>query len=160
MTTGRLLQINVNPEGGVPKRPVPSARLTRGGVEGDRQRNLKLHGGPDRAVCLLGVEVIHRLGAEGHPIAPGTTGENLTIEGLPWAELSPGDRLRVGSALLELASFTTPCKNIADSFIVGAFVRLSHKLHPGESRLYARVLEEGLVQAGDEVAWLPLQLRF
>jgi MOSC domain-containing protein YiiM len=50
--TGVLVQLNVS-RGGMPKLPVMFARVTKGGVEGDRQRNLKYHGGPDRAVCVF-----------------------------------------------------------------------------------------------------------
>lgn len=148
---GTVAQINVS-SGGVPKLPVERARVTRLGVEGDRQRNRRLHGGPSRAVCLFSVEVIERLRAGGHPIAPGSTGENLTIAGLDWAVLRPGDRLRIGESVeLQLTRYTIPCKNIAASFWDGDFTRMSHKLHAGESRIYARVLVEGEIAAGDEV---------
>lgn len=66
---GRVAQINVSP-GGVPKLPVASAQVTAQGLVGDRQKNLKYHGGPDRALCLWSLEVIETLLAEGHPIAP------------------------------------------------------------------------------------------
>jgi len=68
--SGTVHQISIS-QGGVPKRPVPSATVTETGVEGDRHRNPRLHGGPQRAVCLFSLEVIERLRAEGHPIAPG-----------------------------------------------------------------------------------------
>src|SRR5437899_862580 len=74
-------QINVS-NGGVPKHPVPEARITVDGVAGDCQRSPKIHGGPDRAVCLFSLEVIEALRAEGHSIAPGSSGENLTLAGL------------------------------------------------------------------------------
>ena len=80
MTAGRLLHVNVS-GGGVPKLAVPEARITRYGVEGDRQRDVTVHGGPLRAVSILGIEAIRRIAAEGHPIEPGTTGENLTTPG-------------------------------------------------------------------------------
>jgi len=51
------------------------------GVEGDRQLGATVHGGPHRAVSILGIEAIQRVAAEGHPIEPGSTGENLTTEG-------------------------------------------------------------------------------
>ena len=53
-------QINVS-DGGVPKRPVWEAKISERGWSGDRQRNLKFHGGPDRAVCLYSLELIERL---------------------------------------------------------------------------------------------------
>ena len=53
-------QINVS-DGGIPKQPVLEAKVAQDGVEGDRQQNLKVHGGPDRAVCLFSVELIQPL---------------------------------------------------------------------------------------------------
>ena len=147
----RIHQINVNPEGGVPKHRVASTQLLRGGVEGDHQRDLRFHGGPKRAVCLYSLERLKALAEEGHPARPGSMGENLTIEGLEWGAVRPGMRFAVGEALIEITSETTPCKNIGDSFAGGDFTRVSAKKHPGWSRLYASVLREGLVREGDPV---------
>ena len=146
--TGRIEQVSISP-GGVPKRAVSEARVTRDGLVGDWQLDRKHHGGPDRAVCLLSAELIARLNAEGHPIAPGTTGENLTVSGLDWPALVPGVRLAAGDVELEVVSYATPCKTIRDSFTEGRFERISQKTHPGESRLYARVIREGTVRPGD-----------
>lgn len=144
-------QINVS-NGGVPKLPVAEAEVTPGGIVGDRQRNRLFHGGPKRAVCLFPLEEIECLRAEGHPIAPGTTGENVTVAGLPWDRVVPGARLALGAeVVLEITSYTAPCKNIRDSFCDGEFTRISQKLHPGESRVYARVLHPGTVRPGDPV---------
>ena len=146
-----LHQISIS-DGGVPKLPVAEARITVNGVAGDRQRNLEVHGGVERAVCLFSLEVIAALQAEGHSIKPGASGENLTIAGLEWAGLKPGDRLRIGdTVLLEMLSYTSPCKYNAQWFANGEFSRISQKLHPGWSRLYARVLAEGVVRTGDRV---------
>jgi MOSC domain-containing protein YiiM len=153
---GRVVQVNVNPRGGVPKFAVPTAELTRDGVRGDRQRDRRFHGGPTRAVSLYAIERIEALRAEGHPIGPGTTGENLTLAGIDWGALRVGDRLRVGEWVeLEITAYTVPCSNIEESFADGAFTRISQKLHPGWSRLYARVIAEGAVRAGDPVEHLP-----
>jgi MOSC domain-containing protein YiiM len=152
---GRLHQINVS-DGGVPKRPVGEVRVTRDGLDGDWQRDRKHHGGPDRAVSLFALEVIRALQAEGHPIAPGTTGENLTIEGLAWAELRPGDRVRVGDdVVLELTGYADPCRTIQGSFADRRFGRIAQRHHPGDSRLYARVIAEGAIRPGDRVERLP-----
>ena len=152
--SGRVVQINVSP-GGVPKLPVPAAHVDTLGLEGDGHNDKLHHGGPERAVCLFSMELIEALRAEGHPIAPGTTGENLTLSGIDFAAIQSGDHLRVGEhVLLELTRHTTPCKNITDSFKDGDFTRISQKLHPGESRIYARVVEEGEVRAGDPVQLL------
>lgn len=144
---GSIFAINVS-NGGVPKRPTGSAWIAVNGVEGDRQRNRMVHGGPNRAVCLYSLELIEALRAEGHPIVPGSIGENLTLAAIDWAAMVPGAMVEAGSVLLELTSYTAPCKNIRESFVDGAFIRVSQKVHPGWSRLYARVLEEGILTPG------------
>lgn len=149
---GRVAGININPRGGVPKYAVPTAELTAEGVVGDKQRDRRFHGGPTRAVSLYSLERIAALREEGHPIAPGTTGENLTVSGLDWDKLVVGDRLLIGDWVeLEITGYATPCNNIVESFDEGEFKRISQKLHPGWSRLYARVLAEGVVHEGDAV---------
>ncbi len=85
--------INIKNDGGVPKFPVSNAYLGKNNVEGDKQNDLEYHGGPTRAVCLFSLERILALQKEGHPIQPGTTGENLTIEGLDWRLMKIGANL-------------------------------------------------------------------
>jgi MOSC domain-containing protein YiiM len=61
--------------------------------------------------------------------------------------------LRIGPDVrLEVTSYTVPCKQQTQWFKDGNFMRISQKKHPGWSRLYARVLAEGVVQPGDTVA--------
>ena len=146
-----IAQINVSP-GGVPKLPVPSARVTTLGLEGDAQRALEIHGGPERALCLFALEQIRALQAEGHSISPGAIGENLTVEGLDWERVVPGARLALGdSVVIEVTRYTAPCSNIKQSFAGGDISRVSQKRHPGWSRVYARVLETGAIKQGDPV---------
>ena len=151
--TGKVKQINVNPRGGVPKHAVASAEVTTTGVRGDKQRDRRFHGGPQRAVSLYSHERILALQAEGHPIAPGSTGENLTIGGLDWATIAVGDQLRIGDLLIEITAYAVPCNNISGSFADGLSKRISQKLHPGWSRLYAKVLVEATVYTGDPVVY-------
>ncbi|MGZ8474852.1 MAG: GNAT family N-acetyltransferase [Candidatus Limnocylindria bacterium] len=152
---GRLLHVNVS-RGGVPKRQVDVARITATGVEGDRQSAVTVHGGPHRAVSILGIEAIQRVAAEGHPIAPGTTGENLTTEGFDVSTLPPGTRLAIGEEVeLELAAPAGPCETIRESFIGGRFARLNGDRHPTDSRMYARVITEGEVRPGDPIVIRP-----
>jgi len=153
--TGRVHQVSVS-GGGVPKTAVDHAHVTLAGLAGDAQRDTRHHGGPDRAVCLFSLDVIHRLRAEGHPIAPGTAPENLTLAGLEWACLAPGDRLVFDAGpTLEIASYTRPCATIRGSFADGAVSRIHQGEHPGESRLCARVLVEGTVRPGQPVLHEP-----
>jgi MOSC domain-containing protein YiiM len=148
-----LHSINIS-DGGVPKLPRASCRVRTSGLEGDRQRDLRYHGGPDRAVSLYSLDLIRALREEGHPIAAGSTGENLTLVGVPWSAMQPGARLQIAGVVLELTRPAAPCKNIAGSFAAGDFSRISEKIHPGWSRFYARVLEEGVVTVGDHVTLL------
>ncbi len=146
-----LHQISVS-NGGLPKLRIPKARVTKEGVEGDRHRNAELHGGPDRAVCIFALEVIEALRKEGHSIVPGAAGENFTVAGLDWKHIEPGTKLSVGIEVkLEVLSYTAPCSQNTCWFADGDFSRLSQKIHPGRSRVYARVLTEGIVRQGDPV---------
>ena len=130
--------------GGVPKRAAAEALVDKLGLEGDKQKHLKIHGGPDRAVCIFSLEVMQALQAEGHPIYPGSTGENILISGLDWSALQIGVRLALGpEAVIELTRTTTPCKQIAASFADRDF---NHLGRPGQMRWYARVLAEGVVR--------------
>ena len=152
---GSVAAINIS-NGGVPKRRVSGARVSHSGLENDAQDDKKHHGGPERAVCLYSLERIRSLQKEGHPIDIGTAGENVTIEGIDWDRMAPGATIRIGDeVVLEVASFTNPCKTIRASFIDGEFVRIAQRLHPGWSRVYARVLREGQVHFGDPVEVSP-----
>jgi len=146
---GRIVQISISP-GGVPKLPVDSARVTRDGLDGDAHRDREHHGGPERAVCLYSMDAIRALVAEGHTVAPGTLGENVTLEGLEWTSVEPGTRLLLGEmVLLEVTRYTSPCFNIKMAFVGGEFARVSQKRHPGWSRVYTRVLRGGTIRTGD-----------
>ncbi|PYQ73412.1 MAG: MOSC domain-containing protein [Acidobacteria bacterium] len=147
---GRIESINVS-RGGVPKMPVFEALVTVGGIDGDRQRDPRFHGGPERAVVLFSLDVIRALQREGHPIDIGTTGENLTVSGIDWAAISPGVELEIGGARLVITKYASPCEKICRSFLDDDFTRISQKLHAGWSRLCARVVTEGIVRAGDRV---------
>lgn len=152
---GSVAAISVS-GGGVPKRRVSGAQVSRLGLENDAQDDKEHHGGPERAVCLYSLERIRSLQTEGHPIDIGTAGENVTIEGIDWDRIAPGATLKIGDeVLLEVASFTNPCKTIRASFIAGEFIRIAQKLHPGWSRVYARVLQEGQIRFGDPVEVSP-----
>lgn len=150
-SSGRVLQVNVS-GGGVPKTPVQRAWIGRLGVDGDSQRGRTIHGGPHRAVCLYGIEAIERLQSEGHPVEPGGVGENLTTAGIEWSLLPVGTRARIGrQVLLELASPVQPCATQKPNFRDGRFSRIAIAHHPSDSRMYARVIDEGEVATGDPI---------
>jgi len=147
-----LFSINIS-KGGVPKQPVFQAMVTKNGIEGDVQKDRRYHGGLERAVSMYSIELINKLKAEGHPVFPGSTGENLTISFPEYSLLVPGVRLAIGKeVILEIVSYAAPCKTIKRSFLNEIFVRISQKVFPGESRLYTRVLQEGSIQQGDLIS--------
>jgi MOSC domain-containing protein YiiM len=147
---GRVVGLQCS-RGGVPKLSVAEAIVGRTGMEGDRQRKPFIHGGPKRALCLYSEERLEALAAEGHPIARGSVGENVTISGLRWEDVVPGARLELGEVTVEVTSFTDPCRTIRAAFFDGDFTRIGQQRHPGWSRVYVRVLREGRITLGDLV---------
>lgn len=135
---GKVVAVCLGP-GGIPKHPVPRAALGPLGLEGDGHR-FHLHGGPERAVCLLFEVEAESLAADGvTPTAPGTFGENLRLAGLDPAELRPGDRLRVGpEVVLELTDVREPCATLRSvdprfpDLLVGRSGFLARVIHTGE----------------------------
>ncbi|HSP04092.1 MAG TPA: MOSC domain-containing protein [Acidimicrobiales bacterium] len=150
---GTVAQLSAS-DGGVPKVPIDSVDVGLRGVLGDRQANRKHHGRPFQALCLWSAEVIEALQAEGHPVHPGSTGENVTVAGIDWAELRPGARVLVGEVLCEISVWALPCRKI-DRCFTGRSDRIDHATNPGWSRAYAWVLEPGAITTGDEVVVEP-----
>lgn len=147
----RIFQLNCSP-GGVPKLAVREAMVTELGLVGDAHAFPDIHGGPERALCLYSLDRILELQAEGHPIFPGAVGENVTISGLDWSSVTPGQQLALGDqVLVEITSYTSPCNSIPESFVGGDYPRISQKRHPGYSRVYARVLQTGRIAIGQPV---------
>ncbi len=150
-TSGRIFQINVS-GGGVPKLRVEHAEVTARGLAGDRQRDLRAHGSPDQALCIFSVEQLAILRLEGHRVSAGATGENITTEGIDWAEVTPGCRLAIGKdVLVEITAYASPCWKNARWFTNGNIQRIDQVTHPGSSRVYARVIRTGHIQEGDPI---------
>ena len=148
---GRIVQLSAS-NGGVPKLPLAEATVDANGITVDRQADRRAHGGPRRALCLFALERIETLAAEGHPIAPGATGENVTTQGIDWDRVVPGSRLRLGeTVLIEVTGYTEPCWKNAQWFLEGDFSVMGQETRPGFSRVYARVLEGGDLRPGDAV---------
>ncbi|MGZ4738561.1 MAG: MOSC domain-containing protein [Ilumatobacteraceae bacterium] len=144
---GTVVQLSVSP-GGLPKLPVHAAGVTWKGMNGDRQATRNHHGRPWQALCIWSAEVIDEFHRAGHDIAPGRAGENITISGLPWADVRAGVRLRIGDVLCEVSSYALPCASNKPWFIDGDFRVMHHDRGP-VSRVYATVLEPGLITVGD-----------
>ena len=127
-------------------RPVAIGRL---GLAGDAQADLRVHGGPDKAVYLYPSEHYtpwrRELPEHAAMLLPGAFGENLTTLGLNEDTICIGDVLRAGSALLQVTQPREPCFKLALRF---ADPRLPRALlRTGRSGWYARVLEAGAVES-------------
>lgn len=145
-------QIDLNGEAvatGIYKVPVAGRVALRGvNLAGDEQADRSAHGGPDRAVYAYAAEDYgwwaEQLGRE---LAPGTFGENLTLEGIDVSGARIGEQWRIGTALLAVTSPRVPCFKLANVMGDPAFVRsFARALRPGA---YLRVIEEGDISAGD-----------
>ena len=152
---GRIVQLSAS-SGGVPKTALAEAVVDRTGITVDRQADLRAHGGPARALCLFAFERIEALATEGHAVAPGATGENVTTAGIDWSHVIPGARLRLGGAVLvEVTGYAAPCWKNARWFLDGDIQVIDQQARPGFSRVYARVLKGGRLRPGDPVELLP-----
>ena len=147
--TGTLTQLNVS-NGGMPKLPVLFATVTRDGVAGDRQKNRKYHGGPDRAVCLFSEELYAWLRGQGVAgLFNGAVGENFTTRGIDLMTLGTGDRLRVGvRCVIELTDVREPCRQLKK------WDERFPKLIVGRSGWMAKVVAGGDVKSGDRIEQL------
>lgn len=142
-------------DGGVPKTAVERVEIGPRGVVGDRQASAVHHGRAWQALCIWSTEVIDDLAAQGHPIGAGAAGENITVTGLPWADVRPGARLRLGDAAAEVAPYALPCAQNRRWFADGDVDHMHHRRGP-VSRVYALVVETGPVAVGDAVTLEPI----
>ena len=140
---------------GIFKLPTAEAvRVTKLGLEGDVIVSKKHHGGPDQAVYVYGEADYAWWSKElGTALAPGTFGENLTISKLESARFNVGDYLHIAEVTLQVTAPRIPCGTFATRMNDPQWVkRFRQAERPG---LYCRVLREGFVKAGDQVAMEP-----
>jgi len=137
---------------GFVKKPVTGeVKVGKLNLEGDRQADLTVHGGIDKAVYAYPSEH-YPFWVEKYPdmeIPWGSFGENLTTEGLLESEVHLGDRLGVGSTELEVTQPRFPCYKLGLRF--GTQAILKTFLDSERSGYYLKVLREGKVKAGDSI---------
>ncbi len=139
---------------GIDKRPTAGrVPVSAAGLASDTICNLEHHGGIDQAVYVYGMNHYAWWVEElGRPLAPGLFGENLSIDNLP-DDLRAGDRLLIGSALLEATGPRIPCGTFAARMEDAGFgMKFRRAEKPG---FYFRVLESGDIGAGDRIELQP-----
>ena len=121
------------------------------GLQNDVIISKKHHGGPDQAVYVYGMSDYEWWARElDRELAPGTFGENLTIEGLDSAQFNIGDYLYSGNVTLQVTAPRIPCKTFAARMDDPQWVKkFRHAERPG---LYCRVITEGFVQTEEAVS--------
>jgi ferredoxin-NADP reductase/MOSC domain-containing protein YiiM/ferredoxin len=159
----RLLSVNVGLPRDIPwqgrtvhtgiwKTPVQGRRMARRlNIDGDGQGDLQGHGGEHRAVFVYQIDSYRYWQAQlgRNDFAYGQFGENFTIDGLPDTEVCVGDRYRIGGALFEVTQPRVTCYRVGIRMNEPQMAALLVAHHqPG---FYFRVLEEGEVEAGDEI---------
>ena len=159
---GRLISVNV----GTPKRidtgkrivetaiwkdPVEGRVKVRGvNLDGDRQADLSVHGGPNKAVYAYAIEETRLWEEElGRELGAGAWGENLTTEGVDVSGAVLGERWRIGTTLLEVVQPRLPCFKLALKMGDPTFVRrFAQASRPGA---YLKIVEAGELGTGDAI---------
>jgi MOSC domain-containing protein YiiM len=137
---------------GIFKSPVAGrVRVRFPNLDGDRQADLSVHGGPTKAVYVYPAEHYEywRQELPGVDLPPGSFGENLTTEGLRETETRIGDRFRVGSAVVRVTEPRMPCYKLGVKFERDDMVR--RFLASERTGFYFAVVQEGDVAAGDAI---------
>jgi MOSC domain-containing protein YiiM len=162
----RLLSVNVGLPREVPwhgaqvttsifKSPVSGRVALRTlNLDGDRQSDLSVHGGPDKAVYCYPIAHYEYWKAElpGQPLPMGAFGENFTVESPLEDDVHIGDRFSIGSAELVVTQPRLPCYKLGIRF--GSDIMVRQFLASRRSGYYVSVAREGDVAADDPIAWL------
>ncbi|MGC2703351.1 MAG: MOSC domain-containing protein, partial [Candidatus Acidiferrales bacterium] len=137
---------------GIFKEPIQGPVMMRTlDLDGDRQADLSVHGGPYKAVYAYPVEhyPFWRTELPELELKWGAFGENLTMEGLDESSTHIGDRFRIGAATVMVTQPRVPCFKLAAKFQRDDI--LKRFLASGRSGFYFSVVEEGVVAAGDTI---------
>jgi MOSC domain-containing protein YiiM len=133
------------------KAPVEGrVKVRHDNLEGDRQADLTVHGGPDKAVYAYAIEETRLWEEElGRELGAGAFGENLTTEGVDVSGAVLGERWRIGTTLLEVVQPRLPCFKLGLKMGDPTFLkRFALTSRPGA---YLKILEEGDLGAGDPI---------
>jgi MOSC domain-containing protein YiiM len=134
------------------KRPVETLlRLDRLNLEGDKQADLTVHGGPDKAVCVYSADHFAYWQATlGRPdLGAGAFGENFTVTGLDETTVCLGDVFAVGTVVVEVSQPRGPCWKLGRKWDRLDLPKLV--LRTRKTGWYFRVRQPGQVAAGQAI---------
>ena len=137
---------------GIYKKPVQgSVRLRKLNLEGDKQADLKVHGGVDKAVYAYAGEHYDywRQELPDMSLPWGMFGENFTTEGMFEESVNIGDQFKVGTANLIATQPRMPCYKLGVKF--GNMDMIKRFLASGLTGVYFKVMKEGEIEQGDEI---------
>jgi MOSC domain-containing protein YiiM len=141
---------------GIFKQPVTGqVRVRWTNLEGDRQADLEVHGGPNKAVYAYSWENVEywRTFLHRDDLVAGTFGENLTVEGLREAEVNIGDEFEIGTARFQVSQPRLPCFKLGIAIGRPDFIKIFQQ--SGRTGFYLRILKEGVLEAGDAIRRFP-----
>lgn len=148
----RILGISIGP-GGLPKLPQEGpVLLTEAGFANDKHR-YRLHGGPDKAVCVYCEDDYLELEDQGYKPptddewSVGAFGENLTIDGVPSQRVRLGSCFFTGTVVMQVTQPRQPCNNL------NVYHPRMRKIWEQQLRtgFYMKVLQGGYLQVGEEL---------
>lgn len=155
LLTGRVAPLpRSDRPSGIDKHPVSGAlQLGPHGLAGDEQADLRVHGGPEKAVHHYPFDHYAAWRADLGPLAVldnlGAFGENISTMGMTEASVAVGDIFRLGTALVQVSQGRQPCWKLTQRFGVGKLARMVQDT--GRTGWYYRVLQPGLVSSGDRI---------
>lgn len=165
--SGRLVSLQVgrpktfNFEGdawrtGIYKSPVSERlQVSQTNLDGDRQANTRVHGGPDKAVCCYASEHYpywREILEVGDTFVYGAFGENFTLENMTEPQVCIGDIYAVGTAQMQVSQPRQPCINVVRKWKTETLPQ--QMIEKGFTGFYLRVLQTGEVGAGDTLTLL------
>lgn len=143
MNKGRVVAVCRSDRKGIPKEDIRTGRLLEElGLEGDAHA-----GFAHRQVSLIAMEDIRQAQEKLPELRPGSFAENLTVEGIDLGESRVGRRIRVGKTLLEITQIGKECHTKC------AIYRTSGDCIMPKKGIFCRVIQGGIVSAGDPVEW-------
>ncbi len=137
---------------GIYKSPVSGpVRLATENLDGDGQADLKVHGGPDKAVCVYSADHYPRWREElgETDCGPGSFGENFSVADQIESTVAIGDVYRIGTAVVQVSQPRAPCWKLGRRWNRIDMPQLV--IDSGRTGWYLRVLEAGIVSSGDSL---------